>query len=61
MILGVILACSIEGFCLPIPNLDTLYESVEACEAEGNAVIDTVPPEISATLYCYETNFFEEI
>lgn len=61
MILGVILLCNLEGQCMPVANTQELYENMHECELEGGTVIQQLPPHLSGRLYCYETNFFQEL
>lgn len=59
MILGILLVCNLEGQCMPVPNVQELYETMEDCDREGSTVIAGLPPHLQARLFCYETDFFE--
>jgi hypothetical protein len=62
MILGILLICTspIDSLsCIPVPNPDKLYESVEACELEANAAAQSLAGRFYVRAFCVETDFFE--
>lgn len=62
MILGVLLICMSPidaGSCMPIPNVEKLFASMEECEVEANAVAEAVSAQYFVRAFCFETNFFE--
>jgi hypothetical protein len=66
MYLGIILACmSVDNAatCVPVPNTGRLYGSIEECytDAEQQAMILTQQSNLNTAVFCYETNFFEEV
>ena len=61
MILGILLVCTLEGDCMPIPNTGELYETIEDCQAHGSEAMQNIPAHFNTRLFCYETDFFEAI
>ena len=62
MILGILLICAspIDAVsCIPIPNPQKLYATMEECEAEANAVAEAASAQYFVKAYCFETDFFE--
>jgi hypothetical protein len=62
MILGILLICTSPidaSGCIPIPNPEKLFATMEECEAEANAVLDVVSAQYFVRAFCFETNFFE--
>lgn len=66
MFLGIILACmSLEDAtsCVPIPNTGRFYETIEECyaDADQQALMMTERMNVNTAVFCYETNYFEEV
>lgn len=62
MILGVLLICMSPvdaGSCMPVPNPEKLFATMEECEAEANAVAEMVARQYYVKAFCFETDFFE--
>ena len=62
MILGVLLICMSPvdaGSCMPVPNPQKLYVTMEECEAEANATAEVVAQRYFVKAFCFETDFFE--
>lgn len=62
MILGILLVCAspVDAVsCIPIPNPQKLYVTMEECEDEANAVAELAAAEFFVKAYCFETDFFE--
>ena len=62
MILGILLICMNPldaGSCIPVPNPQTLYATMEECEAEANAVAEVASAQYFVRAFCFETDFFE--
>jgi hypothetical protein len=62
MILGILLICispTDATQCVPVPNSDKLYESIEACQLEANAVAESMANRFYVRTFCIETDFFE--
>ena len=62
MILGILLICMSPldaGSCMPIPNAEKLYATMEECEAEANAVAEVASAQYFVRAFCFETDFFE--
>jgi hypothetical protein len=62
MILGILLICISPvdaGSCIPVPNPQKLYATMEECELEANAVAQAASAQYFVKAYCFETDFFE--
>jgi hypothetical protein len=47
------------GSCVPIPNPQKLYATMEECEVEANAVAEAASAQYFVKAFCFETDFFE--
>lgn len=64
MILGILMVClqTTQGSaCIPVPETTEFFPSIEECELAGQAVIEMFPEGYTAEVFCYETDFFEEV
>jgi hypothetical protein len=62
MILGILLLCAspVDAVsCMPIPNPQKLYATMEECELEANAIAQAASVQYFAKAFCFETDFFE--
>ena len=62
MILGILLICMSPldaGSCMPIPNAEKLFASMEECREEANAVAEIASQQYFVKAFCFETDFFE--
>ena len=62
MILGILLLCASPfdaNSCIPVPNPQKLYATMEECEVEANAVAEVASAQYFVKAYCFETDFFE--
>lgn len=57
MILGILLICNVEAQCVPVPNPETLFESLEECQAAATQAAESVPQEYTVDIYCYRVNY----
>jgi hypothetical protein len=62
MILGILLVCMSPfdaGSCVPFPNPQKLYATMEDCELEANATAEVMATRYFVKAFCFETDFFE--
>ena len=62
MILGILLICMSPTdviSCMPIPNPQKLYATMEECELEANAIAEAASADFYVRAFCFETDFFE--
>lgn len=62
MILGILLVCVTPldvNSCVPIPNPNMLYPTMEACELEANTAAEGLSGQYYVRPFCFETDFFE--
>jgi hypothetical protein len=45
--------------CMPIPNVQKLYATMEECEVEANAIAEAASAQYFVRAFCFETDFFE--
>lgn len=57
MILGILLVCSVDMGCFPVPNTQTLFDTREECETAATEAITNIPDQYTVEIYCYEVNY----